>query len=225
MKDYGIIFDLDGTLLNTLEDLADSVNSVLSRKGWPEHPIGAYRYFVGDGLPMLIRRALPQEVMDQLVIDELILEVRREYSRRWARKTAPYPGVLMALENLADKGALMAVLSNKPHEATCKMVDHFFPGSYFILVRGALPGKAVKPDPGPAMDIARSMGLDVRQVYLLGDSNVDMYTAGAAGMIGLGAAWGFRDREELLQAGAHHILENPLDLLEFFETGQQFNQC
>ncbi len=216
MSSQGVIFDLDGTLLNTLQDLADTVNIVLAGRGWPEHPMDAYRYFVGDGLPMLVKRAVPDEVEDQEAIEACIQEARQEYSRRWANKTAPYPGVLRALEDLARKGVPMGVLSNKPHEATLHTVGHFFPDGYFQIVQGALPGRAVKPDPEPALEVAARMGLQPQQVYFLGDSNVDMFTANSAKMTALGAAWGFRGREELLQAGAHYILENPQELSGYF---------
>ncbi len=216
MNNRGIIFDLDGTLLNTLQDLADSVNSVLGGRGWPQHQVDAYRFFVGDGLPMLVRRAVPEDVQDQVLINECIQAAREEYSRRWADRTAPYPGVIEALEELARNEVPMAVLSNKPHEATLHTVGHFFPDGYFQVVQGALPNGAVKPDPEPALEVAAGMGLKPHQVYFLGDSNVDMFTALRAKMTALGAAWGFRGREELLQAGAHYILESPQELSEYF---------
>ncbi len=216
MSNQGIIFDLDGTLLNTLQDLADTVNIVLAGRGWPEHPVDAYRYFVGDGLPMLVKRAVPDEVEDQEVIESCIQEARQEYSRRWANKTAPYPGVLEALEELARKEIPMAVLSNKPHEATLETVKYFFPNGCFQVVQGALPNGAVKPDPEPALEVAARMGLQPQQVYFLGDSNVDMFTAVRANMTALGAAWGFRGREELLQAGANYILQTPQELSGYF---------
>ena len=216
MSNQSIIFDLDGTLLNTLQDLADSVNSVLTGRGWPEHPVAAYRYFVGDGLSMLIRRALPEHVRDQAVIDECVQAARLEYSRRCKDTTAPYPGVLQVLKELSGKGIAMSVLSNKPHAATVEVVGHFFPGGLFQVVQGALPDQAVKPHPKPALEVAARMGKNPKEIYFLGDSNVDMKTANSAGMIALGAAWGFRDREELLQAGARHILETPLELPGYF---------
>ncbi len=216
MSSKGIIFDLDGTLLNTLQDLADTVNSVLGSRGWPQHPVDAYRLFVGDGLTMLIRRAVPEAVQDQVLLNECIQAAREEYSRRWANKTAPYPGVLHTLDALDCKGVPMAVLSNKPHEATVHTVGHFFPDGYFQVVQGALPNGAVKPDPEPALEVAARMGLKPHQVYFLGDSNVDMFTANSAGMIALGAAWGFRGTEELLKAGAHYILENPKEIPGYF---------
>ena len=218
MNDRGIIFDLDGTLLNTLEDLADSVNNVLARRGWPEHPVDAYRFFVGNGMSMLVRRAVPQEFAHQEDVEECTQEVRREYSRRWAVKTAPYPGIQEALEEMSLKGFAMAVLSNKPQEATVEAVSHFFPQGLFSIVRGALPDRPIKPDPGSALEIAGALGLEPSRIYFLGDSNVDMLTAGSAGMTGLGAAWGFRGKEELLSAGARCVIERPLDLLKFFKA-------
>ncbi|MFW5730473.1 MAG: HAD family hydrolase [Desulfonatronovibrionaceae bacterium] len=212
----GIIFDLDGTLLNTLEDIADAVNSMLSGRGWPVHPVKDYGFFVGNGMPMLVRRALPEHVQDEDLIKKCIKEVREKYSRNWAVKTAPYPGVLKILDHLKQQDIPMAVLSNKPHQITLEAVRHFFPGSWFMRIQGAVPEKAIKPDPEPALELAAEMDRKPEQVYLLGDSNVDMLTASKAGMRALGAAWGFRGRQELLEAGAKYILENPLDLQEFF---------
>ncbi|MFN2343326.1 MAG: HAD family hydrolase [Desulfonatronovibrio sp.] len=212
----GIIFDLDGTLLNTLQDLADSVNSVLAARGWPEHPVEAYRFFVGNGMNMLIRRAVPENVRNQDVLNQCTQAVRQEYSRRWAVKTAPYPGILHILDRLKKNGITMGVLSNKPHEATLETVSHFFPHDYFQVVQGALPQNALKPDPAAALDMAARMGKDPRQIYFLGDSNVDMLTACNANMIALGAVWGFRNREELIGAGAAHLLEKPRELSDYF---------
>ncbi len=212
-KRNGIIFDLDGTLLHTLEDLADSVNTVLARRGCPEHPVDAFREFVGDGMPMLVRRAVPPELDDEIVYREYLPEVREEYYRRWALKTSPYPGILEVLEALRNKGLPLAVLSNKPHESTLKTVEHFFPAEYFSVVQGALPDRAVKPDPELAWEISVQMGLEPSEIYLVGDSDVDIYTARSAGMISVGAAWGFRGRAELERAGATYILDYPEDLL------------
>jgi len=216
MSNQAIIFDLDGTLLNTLQDLADSVNSVLADRAWPEHSVDAYRYFVGDGLNMLVRRVVPEYISDQSVISECIQAVRLEYSRRWKNTTVPYPGVLQALEEMARKKIVMGVLSNKPHEATLDAVRYFFPDGYFYMIRGALPDQTLKPDPGAALEMAASMGTNPGQVYFLGDSSVDMKTANSSGMIALGAAWGFRGRQELLRAGARHILDTPLELPGYF---------
>lgn len=214
-NNQGIIFDLDGTLLNTLQDLADSVNSVLAARGWPKHPVDAYRFFVGNGMTKLVRRAVPENVRNQDVLNECSEAVRREYSRRWAVKTAPYPGILQILDKLKKKGISMSLLSNKPHEAALEAVNYFFPNNYFQVVQGALPQKALKPAPEAALDLAARMGKNPRQIYFLGDSSVDMLTAGNANMIALGAAWGFRDRKELLGAGAAYILENPRELADY----------
>lgn len=216
MNNKGIIFDLDGTLLNTLQDLADSVNSVLAGRGWPEHPVDAYRYFAGNGMTKLVTRAVPENVRNQDVLRECARAVRQEYSRRWAVKTAPYPGILQVLDKLKQKGISMGVLSNKPHEATLEAVNHFFPDDYFQMVQGALPQKALKPDPESALDMAARMEKSPWQVYFLGDSNVDMLTAGNANMIAFGAAWGFRGRKELLESGAACILDKPHELLDYF---------
>ena len=213
---FGIIFDLDGTLLDTLEDLADSVNTILSRQGLPEHPVDAYRNFVGSGMPALVRRALPENVQDEDFFNQCLEEVRGEYFRRWANKTAPYPGILQVLEVLYAEGMPMAVLSNKPHDATVKTVAHFFDVSFFKIIQGASSDRPLKPDPSAALTIIRDLGMEREDMYLLGDSDVDMFTARNAGITAIGAAWGFRGRNELLQAGAVRVLEHPQDLLVFF---------
>lgn len=216
IKNPGIIFDLDGTLLNTLQDIADSVNSVLTSRGWPGHPVDTYRYFVGNGMTRLIKRALPENVRDQDMIKECTAAVFLEYSRRWTDNTTPYPGILKVLDELMQNKIPMAVLSNKPHEATLKTVNHFFYRDYFRVILGAQPQRALKPNPDSALDLAARLGKKPGQIYFLGDSSVDMLTAGNAGMIALGAAWGFRGPEELLSTGAGFILEKPQDLLDYF---------
>ncbi|PTN37520.1 HAD family hydrolase [Desulfonatronum sp. SC1] len=215
----GVIFDLDGTLLNTLEDLADAMNTVLADHHWPTHPLDAYRRFIGNGVTMLVRRAMPEEERgEDRRVAEIVLEMRETYAHGWANKTKPYPGIDHLLNTLRDKSVPMTVLSNKPHDATAAMVDHFFPANLFQVVMGAHPEKPSKPDPTTALETAKHLGLPPETILFLGDSNVDMHTAKAAGMTPLGAAWGFRGPEELLAAGARAILQSPKELLDWLDS-------
>ncbi len=209
----GIIFDLDGTLLDTLEDLAASMNTVLERMGWPVHPVDAYRCFVGNGVAMLVQRALPEDQRRESIIEQCVQAMRREYARRWAEQTRPYAGVTELLEKLAAGDAPLNILSNKPHDATQEMVRHFFPKTPFRIVAGAVADKPRKPDPTVALEMAEKLGIAPEATLFVGDSNTDMQTAKAAGMTALGAAWGFRGREELLTSGADSVLDAPLELL------------
>jgi phosphoglycolate phosphatase len=209
----GVIFDLDGTLLNTLDDLADAMNLVLARHGWPEHPVDSYRRFVGNGVGMLVRRAMPEDRRNEELVPGVVREMRGEYARRWAEKTRPYPGVEQLLNTLRELAVPLAVLSNKPHDATLAMVRHFFPADMFRIVNGAKPDKPRKPDPTTALETARFLGLAPQSVLFLGDSDADMLTAAAADMVPLGAGWGFRGTEELIASGAREVLQSPLELL------------
>lgn len=213
-----VFFDLDGTLLNTLDDLADACNAVLAAHGLARHPTDAYRFFVGDGMATLLRRAAglsergdPEE---EALLQSLQTSLREGYSLNWARKTAPYPGILPMLLALRERGLPLAVLSNKPHEMTVLTVGHFFPQVDFAGVQGSPPGGKAKPDPALALELARSLAVPPERVLFLGDSSVDMDTANAAGMIAAGALWGFRPESELIAHGAKLLLRAPQDLLE-----------
>lgn len=214
-RKQGVIFDLDGTLLNTLADLAEAMNSVLAQRGWQTHPKDAYCRFVGDGVAMLVRRALPEKQRQEPVLTECVRAMREEYAKTWARTTKPYAGVEELLDRLGSRGIPLAVLSNKPHESTVEMVLHYFPHVPFCDVVGAKPEKPRKPDSKVALEIAESMNVAPENMLFLGDSSIDMQTAVTAGMIPLGAAWGFRGRDELLASGATSILNTPLELINW----------
>lgn len=208
-----VFFDLDGTLLDTLDDLADAANSVLAGEGCPEHPVDAYRFFVGDGMENLMRRAAPQDV-DETALARLLRGMKEEYGRGWARKTRPYPGITAMLSNLAQQAMVLAVLSNKPHDLTVLTVRHFFPDTAFAKIQGSPQGGKAKPDPALALGMARELGLAPSEILFLGDSRTDMDTAVAAGMLPAGALWGFRPKSELVAHGARLLLEHPGQLLE-----------
>ncbi len=209
-----MLFDLDGTLLDTVQDLAESVNAVLSRLGFPEHDIEAYKYFVGDGVEELARRALPEGRRDQATLAKSIAAIREEYSRRWANNTRPYEGIPELLDALTAGNVRMAILSNKPDDSTKATVARLLPNWRFDPVVGASPSVAMKPDPGAALAIARSLNIPPDTFLYLGDTGTDMKTARAAGMYPVGALWGFRTAEELTESGARTIIRDPVQLLD-----------
>ena len=216
MRFKAAVFDLDGTLLDTLDDLADSANAVLRRRGFPEHPRDAYKYFVGDGMEVLVRRAVPQRIDDPQVLAACAALMREEYARRWADKSRPYDGIATLLDGLTARGVRMAVLSNKPQEFTRLSVARMLAAWRFEEVLGASPELPRKPDPTGALRIAARLRLAAEEVAYLGDTNTDMQTAVTAGMYPVGALWGFRTAEELTACGARLLLERPEAMLELW---------
>ncbi|HSO62093.1 MAG TPA: HAD family hydrolase [Desulfobacterales bacterium] len=213
-----VIFDLDGTLLYTLEDLADSMNCVLERNRLPQHELAAYNYFVGDGIDMLVRRALPFEIADDEELNRFIREMKKEYAGRWLSKTRPYPGVPEMLAAFAAAGFAMAVLSNKPDEASKEIVKALLPDTVFRMVMGATPERPKKPDPSAALEIASRLNIAPEDFIFIGDTSTDMQTARAAGMFPIGVLWGFRPAEELIAAGGKMFFEHPADLLGWLRS-------
>ena len=214
MKYSAIIFDLDGTLLDTLEDIADSMNSTLSHYGFPEHDLDSYRYFVGEGVEMLVRRSLPEGKLDKGFIDQCISKMKEEYGKRWANKTRPYPGIPAMLDALTSGGVIMAVLSNKPEEFTKLVIASLLPHWHFPIVLGSGASYPKKPDPTAALMVAQTVKIPPQEFLFLGDSSIDMKTAVNAGMHPVGALWGFRTADELTASGAQALLEHPADLLK-----------
>lgn len=217
MKFTSAIFDLDGTLLDTLEDLADSVNKLLIENKFPSHPIDSYRYFVGDGIRNLLIRALPKnENPDNEKIQSLLNDLDSIYQNHWMDKTHPYDGISSVLHLLNIKGVSLSVLSNKPDIFTQKMVRHFFPEITFDIIFGARNGIPRKPDPFAVHEIITITGMVPAHCVFVGDSNVDIQTGKNARLTTIGAGWGFRGKDELRKAEADFIIENPNDLLRFF---------
>lgn len=213
MQYRAVLFDLDGTLLDTLEDLADSINAVLIRLGFPVYGPDDYRTFIGDGVELLARRALPEDRRDDAMVSLIVAEGRREYGRRWADKTRVYEGIEGLLDTLTGRGIRMAVLSNKPDDFTGMMVSHYLPRWQFDAVWGARVDVPKKPDPGAALAIASLLRVPPSQFLYLGDTDTDMRTARSAGMFPVGALWGFRTGDELIKNGARALIDRPGDLL------------
>lgn len=207
-----VLFDLDGTLTNTLEDIADAMNRSLRLHGLPEWPVEAYRYLVGDGAKKLAERAVRER-------QELALSVQREYQAYYQThtrvKTQPYAGVPEMLRALQGRGVPLAVFSNKPDADTKGVVSHYFPDIAFAVVRGQVEGVPVKPDPTGALAVAEKLGVLPGEVLYLGDTATDMQCALNAGMHPVGAQWGFRTEEELWSSGAEHVLQTPMDIFAF----------
>lgn len=218
MNFRAVLFDLDGTLLDTLEDLAVSMNTVLDRRGFATHGVEAYKLFVGDGMENLVRRSLPEDIRrDTETVVACMTAMRLEYGQHWKDRTHPYPGISDLLSRLAERGLALTVLSNKPHEFTRKAVSDLLSQWTFALVWGERAGIPRKPDPTAAREMASLLGIPPHEFLYLGDTDTDMRTAAAAGMYGVGALWGFRAADELLTSGARAVIRKPLDLLTFLE--------
>lgn len=192
-----VIFDLDGTLLNTIADLAQSTNHALSRLGYPVHDTDAYRMMVGNGIDKLFERALPEGEKTEANVWRMRQEFVPYYDLHNADRSRPYPGIPELLADLQKRGVLLAVASNKYQSAAEKLVAHYFPDIHFAVVFGQREGVPSKPDPAVVFDILRLTGVAPADVLYVGDSGVDMQTARNAGVAVCGVTWGFRPRAEL----------------------------
>lgn len=209
-----VLFDLDGTLLDTIDDLADSMNAVLGRLGLPARTVADCKYFVGDGARNFTVRSLPEDRRDEQTVQRCLQLYREEYARRWDVKTRPYPGVPELLDELARRAIPAAVLSNKPDDMTQLTVRRLLGKWTFAAVKGVGPDGVIKPDPASAVRIAQHLAVPPAEFLYVGDTNTDMQTGNAAGMFAVGALWGFRPAEELLANGARALIEQPTDLLK-----------
>ncbi len=211
-----VIFDLDGTLADTIGDLGGAVNSVLKKRGFPEHSLSTYKGMVGNGFSTLIERALPSSVRDDTdQVARIAREAAQVYAGMALATTKPFPGIPELLSRLRANAVVVAVLSNKPDHMTKAMILSLFPGIPFLRILGDKPGSPRKPDPSNALAIAALSGISAREWAFVGDSGVDMETGKASGMLPLGAGWGYRSEAELRDKGAETILERPADLLRF----------
>lgn len=208
-----VLFDLDGTLLNTIDDLADAMNAALAELGFPTHSVDRCKQFVGDGLRTYAVRALPQQQPDEQAIERCCDVFRREYGQRWQVKTRAYEGIAELLDGLTRRGLTMSVLSNKPDDFTKLMVARMLDRWRFEVIRGVGADGVKKPDPAGALAIAAHHGVAPAEFLYVGDTNTDMQTARGAGMYAVGVTWGFRPAEELTESGAARLIDRPEELL------------
>lgn len=217
VNNRGLIFDLDGTLVNSLQGITASLNRALALSKLPEHPPVTVREFIGNGSRILIERATPTDTHSSL-IDEIEATFKADYDVTWSSGTLAYDGVFEVLALLQNRGHPLAVLSNKPHAFTTAMVSRIFSDTRFACVLGQRPGIAHKPDPAGAMEIARELGMPPENFSLIGDSTMDIETAKNAGMHAVAVTWGFHDRDRLLAAGADVIIDTPGALAALFQS-------
>jgi len=209
-----VIFDLDGTLLDTLTDLAETGNDVLDKYNFPRHRQDAYKHFVGDGLAVLMQRITPPGTTEK-VLQQCCTLFTELYSQNWRRNSCPYAGINDMLSALKSRAVLLTVLSNKPHEFTRYLIDEFFPEKPFAMVYGQRNGFPKKPDPTVALQIAKECGTRPQEMLFVGDSAVDIRTGNAAGMATAGVSWGFRSVQELMENNADVIVNSPLELEQY----------
>jgi phosphoglycolate phosphatase len=217
MKFKATLWDLDGTLVDSLEDIAAAMNHVLNRLGLPVHDLDAYRGFLGEGLEVLVCRALPESRRDEETRRQAAADLRKIYGGNLLNRTKPYEGIDGVLREISTRGASLSVLSNKPDAPTREIVSACFPDHPFLKVAGARADVPKKPDPTAALAIARELGVSPETFIYFGDTAIDMQTATSAGMFPVGVLWGFRGPDELLAAGARILVNTPGDLLAWLE--------
>ena len=218
MKSYPtLLFDLDGTLTDTLRDLGECVNEVLDAHGLPVHPMDAYRLFVGSGMRELIRRALG-EAGTPALLEELLREFVPLYDRQCLRYVSLYPGIAETVAALKVRDAKLAVVTNKPEVQAQKIVEHLFPANTFEVVHGNVTGRPTKPDRAVVELTLRELGADPAHTLFVGDSDVDVFTAQNAELPCIGCCWGFRGEQELSDAGATYLAHTAQDILRVAEA-------
>lgn len=212
------IFDLDGTLLNTIEDLGRACNHALEQKGLPIHNMASYPFLVGNGVRNLILRAVPESYRTESYIDDILKVFKEYYNEHNCDYTAPYDGIPELLSQLCEMGVKVAVASNKYQQATEKIVKHFFPTVDFVTINGQQEGIPVKPDPSIVFDILAKAQITKDETIYIGDSGVDMETARRACIDSIGVTWGFRPEKELTEYYANHIVHSPSEILELVKN-------
>lgn len=220
MKYTAVIFDLDGTLVNSLEDLADSANEALAKYGFNGHPSTAYKKFIGNGLRQLVKNASPKDT-DECLIDSILQDLRIIYNKNYLNKTRPYDKVHSMLDALKELGIKMAVCSNKPDMLTNEIIEKIIGKEYFDVIFGEREGIPRKPDPTSLLEAARYLEVEPDKTIYLGDSGGDMICAKNAGMFAAGALWGFRDKEELVECGAQILFSHLMELVEYIKLSER----
>ena len=216
MNKKAIIFDLDGTLINSLEDIAISANLVLKEFNLPIHEISDYKNFVGGGASVLVNNCVPRNSSEDLK-EKVLNRFKKVYDQEHHLNTKPYDGIIELLENLTKKEIKIGILSNKPHYFTCKYVEEFFSDYNILETHGQKKDIPKKPHPKAALDIAKSFKIEPSNIFFVGDSDVDIKTALNSNMIPVGVKWGFRGPRELIENGAKYIVDTPEDILKLFE--------
>lgn len=214
-----VIFDLDGTLLNTIEDLGQAANYALERNGYATHSMASYPYFVGNGVRRLVTRVLPEDARDDENVDRVLGDFMKYYDEHCIDYTKPYNGMPELLQDLRDMGVMMAVASNKYQQAVSKIIPHYFPDINFIAIEGQKDGVNVKPDPSIVFSILTQARVPKADALYIGDSGVDMETARRACIDSVGVTWGFRSKKELVEYQADVIVNNPVDIVGIVENG------
>lgn len=214
-----VLFDLDGTLVNSLEDLATSCNIALEHFGFKTHETEKYKYFVGNGMPNLIERILPEDKRDSETHKKVFDVFYEHYSQHFADKTVPYEGIPELLGALKKKGLKIAIISNKKHEMTLEVVKKLF-GDVFDEVFGKMEGFPIKPDVRLTFKLMEKLGVKPDECVLVGDSGMDMAASVNAGCKGIGVLWGFRDKKELCENGAKFTVEKPCEISDIIEECQ-----
>ena len=210
-----VLFDLDGTLLNTIDDLADAGNWVCTRHGWPTFTVEQFKHMVGNGIPKLVERFSPADCRSPEQLAAALAEFTARYDAHKEDKTAPYPGIPELVDALNGLGVQCAVFSNKADPLCRKIIAHYFGEARFRIVRGSRPGVPTKPDPAGVYSLMQDLGADPASTLFVGDSDVDILTGHHAGLPAMGALWGFRGRAELTAAGADALAAVPEDILRY----------
>ena len=206
-----VIFDLDGTLLDTIQDLADAGNWVCRRNGWPEHTVEEFKAMVGHGIPNLVEQFSPENNRSPLLVLSTVAQFSEYYGAHNMDKTVPYPGIPEMLDKLKAAGVTLAVYSNKADEFSRAIMEHYFPG-IFTYVQGKVPGVPVKPDPTGIRMVLSKLGAVAGETLYVGDSDVDMETGHNGGLATCGVTWGFRSRENLIASGAGCLVDTAAEL-------------
>lgn len=217
MNYEAVVFDLDGTLIDSLDDLADSVNQALVMNGFPARGNGCFRYFIGSGAATMVAKALPGDARDEKTVEKCLGDFNSIYSESFNVKTKLYDGIPDLLDEISQRGMKKAILTNKPHTFTEKYVKDLLAEWNFEVVIGQRDEIPRKPDPSGAIRISRELGVGSSETVYLGDSGVDMITAVRAGMLPVGVLWGFRTGDELRENGARHLIETPMELIPIID--------